>query len=150
MKELIINKLFLCILPFIFCSSNHGQSIHSLINQESKVEVIKFMGTITTQPYTVDEKIFWNNRDEHAKLSIRNNDFIDDVKSLKNHSYEYFHEINYAFIIVNRNQIDTIYSDDTLKSWFLKEGNQEIYFYDDKGEIAKNLRLSYSFFYDCW
>lgn len=150
MKNYIKDKLYLFAFLVVSCSSNQGQSLTTSKIRESKVEVIKFMGTITSQPYTVDEKVFWEFIDEHAKLNIRNNDFISDVKALKNHSSEYFREINYAFIIVNGKQIDTIYSDDTLKSWFLKVENQKIYYYDDKGEIAKNLRLLYSFFYDCW
>lgn len=134
---------------FILCSCRTKEKlfIHTGIQE---VNVIKFMGSISTQPYSVSEKNFWNNKDEHAKLIIRNNDFIKDVMSLKDSTSTYFLDYNYAFITKNGKTIDTIYSDSTLKSWILIKDKKKIYFYDEKGEIAKNLRLLYSFFNECW
>lgn len=127
-----------------------NKSVSKEKEEINQVEVIKFMGSITTQPYSVDEKMFWSNQDEHAKLIIRNNDFINDVINLKNHSNEKFYEYNYAFLVKKGKTIDTLYSDYTLKSWILKKDKEEIYYYDENGEIAKNLRHTYSFFKDCW
>lgn len=147
-----------CLIIFIFsisflisnCSTKHKCLTTNEIENEDYVEVIKFMGTITTQPYSVDEKIFWTNRDEHAKLIIRNNDFIDDIKVLKDTTSKKFRDYNYAFIVKQGNVTDTLYSDYTLKTWVLKKGKKNIYFYDEKGETAENLRHMYSFFNDCW
>lgn len=108
------------------------------------------MGSITTQPYSINEKTFWNSKDEHATLLIKNNLFIEDVKNLKNHSSQNFKEYNYAFIMRQGKRTDTLYSDSTLQSWILKENNTTSYFYDEEGIIAEKLRASYSFFYDCW
>lgn len=147
-KKIILSTFFV----FLFCSCNSSKSIfidNGKIEYE-EILVIKFMGTITTQPYAVMEKSFWAFKDEHTFLKIKNNDFIEDVKKLKNNNSEKFREYNYSFIVKNTKTIDTLYSDNTLKSWVLKKNNKEIYYYDEEGKIAENLRNIYSFFYDCW
>lgn len=128
------------------CKINNSISSHEVEN----VIVIKFMGTITTQPTSISEKVFWTLEDEHAKLIIKNIGFINDVKEIQNHSSEHFEDYNYAFIIKNHKAIDTLYSDYTLKSWILKKNNKLTYYYDEKGKVAENLRHTYSFFRDCW
>ncbi|MFH6995140.1 hypothetical protein [Flavobacterium sp. FlaQc-48] len=115
-----------------------------------EILAIKFMGTITTQPYAVMEKSFWSFPDEHVYLRIRNNDFIKEVKNLKDNSFDKFNEYNYAFIVKDDESVDTLYSDNTLKSWIYKKNKKEYYYYDEEGKIAENLRSTYSFFKDCW
>jgi hypothetical protein len=114
--------------------------------QTETILAIKFMGTITTQPFSINEKIFWANKDEHVVLKIRNNKFIDKVKKMDSHVSKEFKDYNYAFILKK----DTLYSDSTLKSWILKKGTENFYFYDKNGEIAESLRNTYSFFNSCW
>ncbi len=121
-----------------------------MITISSEVEVIKFMGTITTQSRSIDEKAFWYFRDEHAILKIRNNNFIENVQAIRDHSRNDFEEYRYAFIVKTGRRIDTLYSDANLKTWILKKDKQETFFYDREGIIAQNLRNKYSFFYDCW
>ena len=115
-----------------------------------RVEVTKFMGTITTQSRSIDEHTFWILKNEHAKLTINNDGFINDIKELKSNDKRQFEEYNYAFVVFNAAKIDTLYSDFTLKSWILKNKGANQYFYDEKGITVQNLRQSYSFFYDCW
>ncbi len=108
------------------------------------------MGSIRTQPYSVDEKIFWSYQDEHAKLSISSSGFINDIKTINDTTSTYFEDYNYAFLVKKGSKIDTLYSDNTLKTWILKKGKKKIYFYDKDGKTAENLRHTYSFFKDCW
>ncbi|WP_370031913.1 hypothetical protein [Flavobacterium sp. 28YEA47A] len=143
MKIKIIS--ILSVFCFFGCKTRNNITI-----QNNPIEAIKFMGSITTQPYSINEKTFWNSKDEHAKLLIKNNVFIEDVKNLKNHSSQNFKEYNYAFIMRHGKSTDTLYSDSSLQSWILKENNTTSYFYDEEGIIAEKLRASYSFFYDCW
>ena len=144
-----VNIYTTIIILIFFCSCRTSVFEQNNIDDKS-IYAVKFMGSITTQPYPINEKTFWNNTDEHAKLVIRNNDFIKDVVSMKDSTSTYFLDYNYAFITKNGKTIDTIYSDSTLKSWILIKDKKKIYFYDEKGEIAKNLRLLYSFFNECW
>ncbi|MCF6133544.1 hypothetical protein [Flavobacterium wongokense] len=117
----------------------------------NKVEIIKFMGTITTFSTDIGEDTFWNFPDEHAKLTINDDGFIEDIKSLKSKDESHFLEYTYAFIVHKKNETDTLYSDSTLKTWILKKSNgKKEYFYDEEGITAENLRHSYSFFKDCW
>lgn len=152
-KNYKMERLFLKlpIISFIFlisCSSNLRQK--QTKDELNYIQAIKYMGTITTQPYSIGEEMFWRNTDEHVKLIIRNNEFIEDVKAIKDTTSKYFGEYNYAFIVIKGNKIDTLYSDYTLKTWIIKRKDKEEYIYDEKGEIAKNLRNRYSFFNDCW
>jgi len=139
--------LFLILFAYCSCKTEN-----KIINSNDKdgIEAIKFMGSLTTQPYSIGEKTFWNSTDEHAKLFIRNNNFLANVKNLTNHSRQNFKEYNYAFIIKKNKKADTLYSDSSLKSWVLKNRNKMSYYYDEEGIIAESLRGSYSFFYDCW
>ncbi len=150
MKKYLIIFIFSISFLLSNCSTRQKYLTIKEIESEGYVEVIKFMGTITTQPYSVDEKIFWNNRDEHAKLIIRNNDFIEDIKTLNDTTSKNFREYNYAFIVRKGKEIDTLYSDYTLKTWILKKDKKETYYFDEKGETAENLRHMYSFFNECW
>ena len=141
----------LCTITFIVCIMTSCKVNNKSSSREvENVSVIKFMGSITTQPTSVSEKVFWTLEDEHVKLNIKNIGFIKDVKEIQNHSSEHFEDYNYAFIVKNHNVIDTLYSDYTLKSWILKKNNKLTYYYDDKGKVAENLRHTYSFFRDCW
>lgn len=145
MKKITI--LFIILLTYCSCKTEN-RIIQS--NDKDGIEAIKFMGSLTTQPYSIGEKNFWDSPDEHVKLFIRNNDFVENVKNLTNHSEQNFKEYNYAFIIKNNKKTDTLYSDSSLKSWALKNRNKMSYYYDEEGIIAESLRGSYSFFYDCW
>jgi hypothetical protein len=144
-----VNIYAIIIILTFFCSCRTNVLEKNYIDDKS-IHAVKFMSSITTQPYPINEITYWNNTDEHAKLIIRNNDFIKDVMSLKDSTSTYFLDYNYAFITKNGKTIDTIYSDTTLKSWILIKDKKKVYFYDEKGEIAKNLRLLYSFFNECW
>ncbi|MFD1604396.1 hypothetical protein ACFSJW_13385 [Flavobacterium artemisiae] len=144
-KTLIFLMLIIC-----SCSTNNKTFNDNGKIYYKEVLAIKFMGTITTQPYAVIEKSFWAFTDEHVYLKIRNNGFINDVKDLKNNSFDKFNELNYAFIVRNKKSVDTLYSDNTLKSWIYKKNKKEYYYYDEEGKIAENLRNTYSFFNDCW
>jgi hypothetical protein len=150
-NKFLFSIVTLGVLFFNSCRTKRDD-IYSKIKKSyiDKVEVIKFMGTIRTQPYPVDEKIFWSYQDEHAKLLISNLGFIDDIKSIKDTTSTYFEDYNYAFIVKKGKETDTLYSDSTLKSWILKKGKKNIYFYDKNGETADNLRHKYSFFRNCW
>lgn len=144
--------VFVFFVFFIFCSCNSSKSTFV---DDGKIEyeeilVIKFMGTITTQPYAVMEKSFWAFKEEHTFLKINNNDFIEDVKRIRNNYSAKFREYNYAFIVKNKKEIDTLYSDNSLKTWIFKKNNKEVYYYDEEGKIAENLRNTYSFFRECW
>lgn len=139
--------LSLFALVFISCKSSKTDILSKKVDE---VEVIKFMGTITTQSRSIDEKAFWYFKDEHAKLIIRNSGFIEDVKDVKNHKYDDFEEYNYAFIVKKGKSVDTLYSDNSLKTWILKKNKENIYYYDEEGKIAENLRNTYSFFRECW
>jgi hypothetical protein len=147
-KKLLISQVLFFTLFVNSCNTN--RNAYSIQSKVDKVEVIKFMGTKTTQPFSIDEKLFWRNEDEHAKLLIKNIGFINDIRSIEDTTSTYFEEYNYAFLVKSGRQIDTLYSDSTLKSWILKKGDKNIYFYDRNGEIAENLRQMFSFFKDCW
>jgi hypothetical protein len=139
---------FTILIVFLMVSCKPKYFIES--NKENEVTVIKFMGSITTYSKSIGETEFWLLKNEHAKLIIENTGFIDDLMKITNHSRDDFKEYKYAFIVKNRKQVDTLYSDYSLKSWILKKNKKETYFFDKSGEIAENLRHSYSFFYDCW
>jgi uncharacterized protein YneR len=147
MKQKIL-YLFFILLYFILSSCNSKKIQNT--NFSDEIEVIKFMGTITTQSRSIDEKAFWYFKDEHVMLKIRNNRFIDDVKAISNHNVNNFDEYTYAFIVKKGISIDTLYSDKNLKTWILKKNKKEVYYFDQEGSIAEELRNTYSFFYDCW
>ncbi|MEX0998209.1 MAG: hypothetical protein WDZ45_14245 [Flavobacteriaceae bacterium] len=149
MNRIVFIVIISFFIAFLSCNS-YKSSIKNEKNTNWEIKAIKFMGTITTQPYSVGEKSFWAFQDEHVVLKIRNNDFIENVKALKDNELHNFNEYNYAFIVRNEKQIDTFYSDYTLKNWILKKDNVESFFYDKDGKIAENLRFLYSFFSDCW
>lgn len=54
------------ILIELFIISCTGSKPITSLKQLDEVEVIKFMGTITTQSRSIDEKAFWYFKDEHA------------------------------------------------------------------------------------
>ena len=151
MKEKIILIFSLGILSCSVKRTDASQHVSSEL-VTPRVEIIKFMRSITTQSRSVDEKMFWANKREHAKLTIADDGFIEDVKKLKTNdiSQSQFEEYHYAFIVFNSQKIDTLYSDYTLKSWILKNKGKDKYFYDEKGITRDNLQQFYSFFYDCW
>ncbi len=142
--------IIILILSINSCSSIKKNDLKKKMKFDDEVEVIKFMGTITTQSRSIDEKAFWYFKKEHARLLISDSGFIDYVKTIKNNNFEYFDEYKYAFIVKKGKAIDTLYSDKTLKTWLLKKRNEKIYFYDENNIIGDNLRNSFSFFYDCW
>lgn len=147
MKIHFLHIIFIVISLIInSCVTNNIQ----ISNATDEIEAIKFMGTITTQSRSVDEKAFWYFENEHVRLKIKNNRLIEEVKSLKKHNLDNFDEYNYAFIVKKGKSIDTLYSDKSLNTWILKKNKKEIYYYDEEGKIAENLRNIYSFFYDCW
>jgi hypothetical protein len=152
MKNIFFNILVVfCLLVATSCKTN--KNIISTDGNEreiDEVEVIKFMGTVYDYPRGVDEKIFWDFKEEHAKLFIGNSGFIQDVKNLRSNKSDRFREYNYAFIVKKGKEIDTLYSDNTLQTWLLKKNKKQIYFYDEEGKIAENLIHIYSFFKDCW
>jgi hypothetical protein len=123
---------------------------NKLINQSNGITVIKFMGTVTTHPYSTDEKMFWSSKDEHVTLKIRNNDFTEEIKLLENKGSDMILDVKYCFLVKKGKTLDTIYSDESLKSWVFKRKGKYTLFYDGDGKIAKGLRNRYSFFYDCW
>lgn len=141
---------FVIPLIFISCKPYAGSEIQSK-NAQNDVEVIKFMGTVRSYSVDIYDKTFWLYPDEHARLTIQNGKgLVEEIKSLKDHRGEFFKNYNYAFLSKNGRSIDTLYSDYSLKTWVLKKNKKATYFYDEKGEIAKNLRSSYSFFKECW
>ena len=132
-KVLICYILFGCLF-FNSCGTKRDNNSFSFNeNRVNEVEAIKFMNTVNEYPIAIYEKTFWQYREEHAKLLIKNSGFIDDIKSIKDTTSIYFKDYNYAFIVRKDKEIDTLYSDYTLKSWILKKGNKNIYFYDEKG-----------------
>ena len=152
-KYSIMKRIILIgfILLFISCKTNvYTKSSYLKHDTIDKVEVIKFMGTLRTQPYSVNEKMFWSYKEEHAILFINNLGFIDDIKTIKDTTSTNFEDYKYSFIVKQNKVTDTLYSDYTLKTWILKKGKKNIYFYDEKGETAENLRHMYSFFNECW
>lgn len=150
-KKLLINLVLFLGIFFSSCKTGVSTNSSNLKQDElDNVEVIKFMGTLGTQPYSVNEKMFWSNKEEHAKLFINNKGFINDVRAIKDTTSTNFEDYKYAFIVKQGKVTDTLYSDYTLKTWILKKGKKNIYFYDEKGETAENLRHMYSFFNECW
>lgn len=147
MRKIILYGTLTICLTIISCGGNKKSITSADIDE---VEIIKFMGTTTTQSRSIDEKAFWFFKDEHAILKISNSGFIDDVKMIKNNKADDFEEYRYAFIVRKEQKIDTLYSDYKLRTWILKNNGDKKYFYDEKGNIAENLRNNYSFFYDCW
>lgn len=150
-KKILISFVLFFGIFFSSCKTNVNNS-SSNFKQDNiyKVEVIKFMGTLNTQPYSVNEKMFWSYKEEHAILIINNLGFIDDIERIKDTTSTNFEDYKYAFIVKHNKVTDTLYSDYTLKTWILKKGKKNIYFYDEKGETAENLRHMYSFFNECW
>ena len=140
-------------IGILSCTSKKAVSeeVGKVSENRNKVEVIKFMGTLSTQPHDVNEDIFWSSPEEHAKLIINDDGFINDVKSLKSKDESHFLEYTYAFIVHRKNETDTLYSDSTLKTWILKKSiGEKEYFYDEEEITVQNLRNHYSFFKDCW
>lgn len=136
---------------YLFIVNSCGIDKNSIISSDiNEVEVMKFMGTTTTQSRSIDEKAFWFFKAEHARLKIENIGFIEDVKMITNDRADDFEEYHYAFIVKRGTKIDTLYSDNKLTTWILKDNRKKKYFYDENGKIAQNLRNRYSFFYDCW
>jgi hypothetical protein len=146
-KVILYMTTAICLVFIISCGTNKNSLISTNIDE---VEVIKFMGTTTTQSRSIDEKAFWFFNDEHVKLKIKNSGFVDEVKMIRNNKADDFEEYHYAFIVTKGKVTDTLYSDSKLKTWILNKKGEKTYFYDEKGNIAESLRNKYSFFYDCW
>lgn len=152
MEKKLLIKFVLFFVLFISSCKTGVNTNSSNLKQDNidKVEVIKFMGTLGTQPYSVNEKMFWSKKEEHAMLFINDKGFINDVRAIKDTTSTNFEDYKYAFIVKQGKVTDTLYSDYTLKTWILKKDKKKIYFYDEKGETAENLRHMFSFFSDCW
>src|SRR5690554_3843692 len=85
----------------------------------NRIEVYKFM-YMNDYPLPVNEKSFWQHREEHALLYIPissiEKSFIYDVKNMKSDTQNSFNFLRYAFIVNVGNKKDTLYSDGSLKN----------------------------------
>lgn len=120
-----------------------------LTNNENETKVIKFM---YSEEYLVDygEKMFWDNTQEHAIMFQDRFEIKNLVQKLSPSNSKLFKNHNYCFIIPNKNGNDTVYADFSLKAWIIKENGKSKYYYDQNGNLAKDLRGNYSFFKECW
>lgn len=138
----------------------YSLKIYSLSSKTNEIKVIKFM---YSKEYLFDygEKMFWDNPEEHAFMNLDmkwgdKNDpekilnIKDKVLELNISDSKTFKNYNYCFLVPNKNSIDTLYTDFSLKSWLYKKNGKKTYYYDESGYIAYGLRGNYSFFKDCW
>ena len=71
-KVLICYILFGCLF-FNSCGTKRDNNSFSFNeNRVNEVEAIKFMNTVNEYPIAIYEKTFWQYREEHAKLLIKN------------------------------------------------------------------------------
>lgn len=145
-----MKNLFILSISLLFISCNSGIKNTLNDNQIERTIVTKFMGAILTQPPSVNEDFFWNNWEEHATMTIRNTDIIEDIKSMVKIKNGGFDEMDFAFIVHTKSSVDTIYSDYLLERWTLKVNGSFSYYKDDKKLVSKKLKESYSFFNNCW
>lgn len=144
-----VSMLLIVILTVLSCSVKNSLSEKS----NNRIEVIKFM-YINDYHLAIDEKSFWQNKEEHALLYIPissvEKSFISDVKNMKSDKQNSFDFLRYAFIVNSGDKKDTLYSDGNLKNWYSIDKSKKQYYYDKEGEIFKVLLLNYPFFNDCW
>lgn len=116
---------------------------------KNETKVIKFM---YSEEYLMDygEKMFWDNPQEHAIMFQDRFEIKSLVQKLPKSNSKLFKNHNYCFIIPNKNNNDTVYADFSLKAWIIKENGKSNYYYDEEGNLARDLRANYSFFKDCW
>jgi hypothetical protein len=146
MKKLILYTAFLIIIS---CKSYKLKSDNSTL-------AIKFMGTVKMYPMDLNEKIFWENPDEHAFIKIEyefKESYIDSLPKMREDKH--FEFLKYAFIYKNGNKNDTIYADQSLKAFYKIEkgkdrGLYKYNFYYDYKDKFDMLKITYSFFNDCW
>lgn len=138
---------FLSVFLLSFISLRKEINISSKFEKETKV--IKFM---YSEEYVVDygEKMFWDNVQEHAIMFQDRFEIKNLVQKLPQSNSKLFKNHNYCFIIPNNKISDTVYADFSLKAWIIKENGKSKYYYDQAGNLAKDLRANYSFFKDCW
>ncbi|TXF79611.1 hypothetical protein [Chryseobacterium sp.] len=119
------------------------------VKDQNETKVIKFM---YSEEYLVDygEKMFWDNVQEHAIMFQDQFEIKNLVQKLPQTNSKLFKNHNYCFIIPHKKGNDTVYADFSLKAWIIKENGKNIYYYDEKGDLAKDLRANYSFFKECW
>ncbi|MCC2591110.1 hypothetical protein [Chryseobacterium sp. MFBS3-17] len=142
MKKLI-TAILVTILPIIIFNTKSADS------QNTDTKVIKFM---YSRDHAADygEKMFWAYEDEHAYMYQHAIDIRARVSNLLKSNSKSFKDHNYCFLIPNSKGNDTVYADFSLKAWIIKKDGKSEYYYDEEGNLARDLRANYSFFKDCW
>ena len=140
---------FIVILTVLSCSIRNSLPEKST----NRIEVFKFM-YINDYHLPIDEKSFWQNREEHALLYIPissvEKSFIYDIKNMKSDKQDSSDFLRYAFIVNVGGKKDTLYSDGSLKNWYSINRNKKQYYDDKEGKVAEVLLLHYPFFNNCW
>jgi len=145
--------LLLILLSLIF-SLTISRRKNKNVDRGNQTYAFKFMD-INTYPYSISESLFWENSDvELARISLNSHDFgealINDVRKLKKIDHGLKSDFDYAFIIGNFCQRDTLYASLSRNLWTIKEDGKYYFYNDANGELSDILINYSSFFSDCW
>ena len=135
--------IFILLILLLSCQSNNK----IIQSNDSKLKIVRYMGTVYNLPKSLDVKTFWQNKEEHVffyvyeDISINEELIIYETKDKL-----ILNEPVFAFI----NKKDTFYSDADLNV-FIRFKKDNIFYYNTiNSDFVYGLKESYSFFRKCW
>lgn len=149
MTRLIV--LFTCFVIVFSCSMRKD-------NESREVILYKQSTSANDASFSFEKKLFWKiNSDENSfvmqKFSKINyleiNEKIKTFKFIDNDTPEYYNNVDFAFVLYNKNKKnDTIYYDGYNKWWIVEHGKTTQY-QDENNYFTDKLKMVYPIFRNC-
>ena len=110
---------------------------------------------VSAYPVPIDTDSFWRLKDEHASMILYgdyNKVLLKRLKNIKPCQAEKFGYLSYAFIFINNDKLDTIYANNELNVFMIKNDKNDFQYYCNNNQalIDKSIINQYPFFNDCW
>jgi len=149
MIRLII--LFTCFAIIFSCSARKD-------NDNKEAILYKQSTSANDASFSFEKKLFWKiNFDENSfiiqKFSKENyleiNEKIKTFKFIDDSTPEYYNNVDFAFVLYNKNKKnDTMYYDGYNKWWIVEQGKTTQY-RDEKNYFTDKLKMVYPIFRNC-
>ena len=110
---------------------------------------------VSDYPASITTENFWRLKDEHASMILYddyNKILLKRLKNIKPCQPEKFGDISYALIFTNNNKLDTIYANENLEAFIIKNDKNDFQYYCNNKQslIDKSIINLYPFFNECW
>ncbi|AZA88154.1 hypothetical protein EG349_15805 [Chryseobacterium shandongense] len=143
--------LFICFAIVFSCSTRKD-------SESKEVLLYKQSTSANDASFSFEKKLFWKiNSDENSfvmqKFSKVNyleiSQKIKTFKFIGNDTPEYYNNVNFAFVLYNKNKKnDTLYYDGYNKWWIVEQGKTTQY-EDEKNYFTDKLKMIYPIFRNC-